>query len=772
MNYFTKVMKTQLKYDYPLEENRYSNCITDAKEAHWIVYALEEDVQAYKDHYGQYPVVKLPFLTACYAIDEKNDFLELVRYNQELLPPKKGMFAGLSSDNKRYRFKDAAQVEYVGWVPRTKLLLQNSAWNSDINLKPLRYWTGISNPDLLLERDNYFKDDTLRLFKDSNLSQELEEGVKIVIGDIVYVYRQEEEKGVMLIGKNATFSPDTSMQLLGWVDQKSIKNIGQQKVLLFPKVEQNDVHVVKQLQKKQFNLREGTLATSNSDISFFFNSQLHLSPLDDYPESTPIMLPLKVWDHTPNKVLNIDGEFIDQADFDLFKSKSKKLNVFFVFEKDQALIRNLLDLTNNIQKIWETLQKEQFLDYEVSFNAMSYTQKGVSRKATEYTNFVKWVDFIHDEIVSKDSLTPSAAGMQGALAVCDTFFSNRKQESNLLIVVGSDVQAVDTTELQQLSDNFASSTTRVLFWKIKNDISEESSNFILYAKAMLYRIANTFSKLKRHYIADFNLYHPSNRLALVNDVNNVYLFDSPNNSMYQGGVAFPKLKEKFHPILFEQILDSLLLQIAADNNTIITSLNSYFTGVGLARSVLDTEFRATLLARAEWKDAYRYLPSVTYQDKYWANYFGNTDSLSRGFQNYYLIADEELKSIINNIKALAPKLPVDFNWFLRRRLYRIHKRFGKRLDDIFCYDSKVGRISLQELLFMSNGIRTADEVTYDIQISDIKSNQKLSDDELERIMFLLREKAIGLEKYIIDHPEMSVQYQDQNYFLIPELLLP
>lgn len=771
VNYFTKVLKPELKYDFPLDENRYNSCITDTKDDHWIVFSLEGDNQAYKDHYGQYPESKLDFLTPCYVIDEKNGFLELVKYNKDLLPAKKGMLASVfSKNNKRYRFKDASQAEYVGWVPRTKLLQQNIAWNGNANLKPLRYWTGISNPDLLLNRDHYFVKDTLKLFQDPNLSIPMNDGVNILIGDIVYVYRQDEEKGAMLIGKNATFSADTTLKMLGWVDEKVLTTIGQQKVMVLTK--NSPIQIMKKLNDAFFDLKKGALKDSPSDVAFFFNRQIHLSPFEETPESTPILLPSKVWDHSPNKVLNINGEFIDQGDFNVFKSKSRKLNIFFVFEKTQSLRFNLLRLTNNIQKIWEILQKEQFQDYEVTFNAMSYTQSSVAAVAPEHKNFVKWLDFIHDEIESEDSVTEKTSGLQEAILKCGDMLKGREQESNVLIVAGSNAYSVDNDEIEQLSTQLAKSFTRILFWKVQNDISEESTNFILFAKAMLYKVGHAFSVFKRHYIADFNLYHESNMLKLINEINNVYLFDSPAHSMYQGGVAFPKINEEFHPILFEQILDSLLLQVAADNDSIITSLNSYFTGVGLARSIPDSELKATLAARNQWNDKYQHLPTSTYQDKYWANYYGNTDSLSLGFDNYYLISDGELKTIINNIKALAPKLPIEFTWFFRRRLFRTHKRFSKRLDQVFCYEGDVGRIPLQELLFMSNGIRTMDSEAYDIRINHIKSNQKLSDDELEKILVQLRDSAIQLEEFIIDNPEMSVQYQSQKYFLIPEDLLP
>ena len=125
-----------------------------------------------------------------YIVGEKNGYYELVQADSKSVGKPKGLFGFLYS--ARRHFKDSKSLTYIGWMPKSKLLLHNHAFVSVENHRPLRYCVGISDIKRLYGLHHFLKGDSLSVFADPGLKQALPQ--KIVMGEFVYIYKVDDTK--------------------------------------------------------------------------------------------------------------------------------------------------------------------------------------------------------------------------------------------------------------------------------------------------------------------------------------------------------------------------------------------------------------------------------------------------------------------------------------------------------------------------------------------------------------------------------------------------
>ena len=119
----------------------------------YIVYSDRDENNSYLDALGLKQGEQQKFLTPYFVVGQTTDFLEVVKFNPEILGKPKGIFSFFYGS--KYNFSDKKNVEYIGWIQKDKLLHFSHPKVSEANLKPLVYYLGASDTNTLFNLRRY-----------------------------------------------------------------------------------------------------------------------------------------------------------------------------------------------------------------------------------------------------------------------------------------------------------------------------------------------------------------------------------------------------------------------------------------------------------------------------------------------------------------------------------------------------------------------------------------------------------------------------------------
>lgn len=755
----TSVCKKDLTYHYPTKDGFIDNkCLKKDKKDYWIVFSDREENVSYKDPYAQYPLKKVGFMHPCFVVNEKNDFLELVTYQSDLLPPRDGMVASILKKEKRFRFEDIKSVEYVGWIHKSRLLLNSDAWVVPTNMKPARYILDIGDPSVLIKIEKLIKEDTIRTFKNPELTKEIiPEALVANLKDLVYVYKESDDKEKVLIGYDPSFNPDDLSRVCGWIDRDIVLDVGQQQILRFMDAE--------------------TPITSENieEYPFYFNGMHQLEELAPSNQNKFVTREsIKIWDHSPNKVINISGDYVYLNQFEDLKANSKKLNIMLLVESHPMMQTELLQLTNSLQKLHMICNKEEFQGYSHSLGAVAYDGSSVKQALPLGTEFPQWLDFVKkvaDEATGYSYQDTVQNGLDRAFEEATKMLRAKKEETNLIIIVGANANTYNEQRNAILANTIGEVSPRLFFYQLQHREGDSYLNFVFKAKSLLYTVGRISAKKIQNYIVDSKLYKPEFPFNIVDESKNIYLFDT-ERCMYQGGVAFPKMNKVLHPNTFDQLFEQLLLQTATHNTQIESSLQAYFDGVGKTRSQTNPELLDTLDEKTLVDNDITDLSEKSYGKNYQIPIIGESDEDSLELKHYYLLSPQEHESCVNHLKKLTPIPPVTMTKKFRRKLHKSYKRSFKHLNGIFCEKTRMHKEALSKLMFMGTGIAVNEKKYKDTNLKYIKRQGKLPNDVLKKLLLDLRDTIKELEEYPIINQEDIYEVQGIKYICIPEELMP
>jgi hypothetical protein len=167
----------------------------------WIVFAREAGT-TYLSPSGKNEMQAVEYMDAFLVIKRKGDWLRLIRYDPAIL--------------KNGRLKEWKQAKYCGWINQNDLLLTRSGFTDVV--------TGFKNKQVVMltdtlafaDPDTYFANDSVKLFKNPDLTQEVG---KIPFYGIVYPYQTAADKGCVLVANKPQLDADSIGQTaIGWMD--------------------------------------------------------------------------------------------------------------------------------------------------------------------------------------------------------------------------------------------------------------------------------------------------------------------------------------------------------------------------------------------------------------------------------------------------------------------------------------------------------------------------------------------------------------------------
>lgn len=254
------------------------------------------------------------------------------------------------------------------------------------------------------------------------------------------------------------------------------------------------------------------------------------------------------------------------------------------------------------------------------------------------------------------------------------------------------------------------------------------------------------------YITDFII---ENKLVVKENIfsnidsetDNIYMLDAPNNSLFAGGLVFPKANQSLNPVSYDIAIDSILSKTMKSNKTIIESLENGMVKLGFLRSQPSAAVQTIIENDTTSTRNALLIPKINYKEQYLQKVYFNlkqNDQLETGF----LFTQNELESLIDSYKSFAPIIGTNVNKKQRKLLYKKYKAYYKQLNELLFYKELTKNNTVAELIQVKTGIQVSNTLLNNVKISKIKSKSKLSNKSFLELMNHLREQITQLETVV------------------------
>ena len=545
--------------------------------APWIVFSDRSDNFSYRKPTGKNEYKELNFMEPYLVIKEKGDWLKVIRYSPDIV--------------KDGKLQNRKQAQYYGWINKSDLLLtQTSVTDLSTGLKNKQIIV-VADSTIMTAPDRYFKNDSVRMFQDLDFVQDYGTAA---LHSIVYPLKESEDKSRTLVAKKSYISPDSiSSEVLGWIDNALIRNIGQQL-----HVDMNTLPASLICFKDRYGvdtLSCGKERLQTAEELERIAKTLSYSPVVSFYKSdslsgfrTGAFLPLI--DRRANYILNVNGNPITYARFKEIEEELKHINVLFVLEGDNEVTRQYPGIVNVVQSL-----QSRFSDSSDGFTykfgaVLPDGGNGANQFATVplTANYMELLDSLTDKVNAMGKLRNKESGHDWkSLRQAVNMLEGQRRQTNIIILIGetgSGGEWADTTLTGKLADY----NCRLLGFQLYGGRPDRFTNFVLQVENMIDSYAKRISISKREKIVYADQLRKVNEYSEVG--RNIYCLDFPNRSMTQGWVVFPSKDESLPFDGLAASVDSLLQQVQADNRLLAASLHKAFSETGNFRNRLDSTF--------------------------------------------------------------------------------------------------------------------------------------------------------------------------------------
>lgn len=539
----------------------------------WIVFSDRMGNVSYRNPMGKVEMKELQFMDAFFVIGRKGDWLEVVKYNPELI--------------KGRHFKDRDKVEYYGWINKSDLLLtRNSVTDLATGLKN-KFITILSDTLLMGDPKAYFKNDSVFVFEDLDFTKR---HTQIPLYGIVYPLKKSVDGEKTLIARKPYLSPDSlATEICGWVDNSLLTSIGQQLHLDLDSFPKDKLEFQDKQKKKRLSgvasFLEPYKEMEKISKSLSYNP-VKLSLSSDSSVSFKIGAFAPVISKKKNYVLNVNGSPIYHNSMRQIEENLHNINILFVIDGGESVMEYFPGTINVIQSLQSLFADKSEFSYKFG-SVLAFNEKGnLSEPVLELTDdYVALLNFLSLKNENKDKLSPFGNARDwSALRKAVDLLKEHKDETNLIVLVGN-IGANSEWADYILADRIAEYNCRILGFQLYNDNSNGYNNFVSQVTNMIETYAPIISNKKKEFVVYANQLRAKNEFKEVDK--NRYCLDFPKRSMTQGWVVFPQKKERLQLDILTSSIDTLLQQVQSDNRLLINSLYKAFDETGNFRSELD-----------------------------------------------------------------------------------------------------------------------------------------------------------------------------------------
>ena len=748
-------------YNFHGEEEELEGLDLKKNKDHYIVYSDRSENSTFGDAYAQKRNPAQPFLKPFFVINEKNDYLELVSYDPTLMGKPKGMASMLYSG--KYTFSDSKKAEYIGWIHKNRLLHYSQAETSHLNYRPVRYVLGVKKLSTLFNVEKFVVDDKVKLYLDPEFKRESDKMLQL--NQIVYLFKENERQtSVLVSNKSQITDADSADRIMGWVSKDLINYIGQHQVF-----STDSLDSIVFYQPYYFG-QKGVLDRKELGSSIIFNTEKNTAFNVRLEDTVDVMVPTSVWDHSLNTLTNVEGDELLISKIEEIEEQSKDINFHFIFDSGKDAKLKQIKLMASLQRLWLLYaENEDYSDYNFTFSASSYgSNEFYLYKQT--TSFPEWIEYINKVLLSDQSAYYTMVNDIGiercfnfALSSSDTIdFS-----TNIIMVSGMKAfTRMSSRTKTHLTKRLAQASSRLIFFQLANSSEDVYQEFILQSKDLLGRVAMEYSDFIKSFTVDNHLVKEKNIFSSIPSEDNLYVYDSPESSNYQGGIGFSKMNSELVPTSVDLVLDSVIAHTLKTNKIYLESLDEYNSKLGFLRSRPSKYIDKIVDQDSTYQEQINLLPRNSLDESF--NRYEQVLISENELITAYLLSESELQILIDNYKSLVPLFSNDVTTKDRKFVDGIYEENIKNLNELFLNEVINGKNSVADLIFIKSGLPVANQTLHDLKIKNVVKRRKLDHATFQALLLGLRKKIDELEMIYASDEEMTTDYDSTTrYYFIP-----
>lgn len=582
-----KVLQTPKKEIYPISdpnfrcENGYNG---DGK---WVVFASYDGSNTFSRPGGENKLNTLTFMQPCYVIGKKGDYLQLARYNNSL------KFRRLLPQ----RVVNWKEVEYLGWVHQAQVLPWRVALKDAGNKFYVKYITALSGREVLETPDNYFLRDSIKIFARPDITASVRRLTPI--SSLLYAYQLSEDRKFYLVGTEPQCLPDSAAKsILGWLPVQTIQPWGEKYYVETPA----HLRAWKPLPDENGNAVANPMLRLEASAAPQGGQQFIDLPVNDpvlnrYPRLTQTLYPVhgpsgngnhqfrttalsNILDYRDNKIYNVLGQPLSYGRYQSLKEGFRRLNIVLVVDGSNYN-------TQFIAPVMTVLQQLQIrIDSMTSFDQVRYgavfhreDQSCIAKDTLQLTDSYGALSGFFERNISlvKNCSNDYGASVFGGLVKAGELLHGREDESNIIVVIGSDINSgLNMYNWSGLVNGITDANARLLIYQTHSDASGAYNDFVIDAKKIIVQTADNINELRKELTVEGSPRNAAYDFRIRSNDYSVFMLDYPNKSRWQGAVVFPNKLESMPLLTLNQTLDTLLMQIQDDNTQTLASIERVF----------------------------------------------------------------------------------------------------------------------------------------------------------------------------------------------------
>ncbi len=620
----------------------------------WVVYSDKADNPVYLNRGGKIETGKVGFMEPFIVIKHKGEYVRLMKYDAKVA-------------NER-KIKQPKSAVYVGWMPKSELLLYQNSYTDLYSGLKNKYAVIFKDAEAALSPERFLsKTDSAITYAEPNLTTPKR---KIPLYEIVYRLKKSEDDKKSLISKSTVLTSDSlSEEVLGWIDNSLLVNIGQQ------------LHVDLKPESILTGADGDTLSSYiyGADESYYRMKSMHqvlmYEPVYEiwkdtlaFNMNTCVLRPLV--DKLDNYVYNTKGNKIFYHDGVRITDNLKKINVVFVLENGISNPKTLEVIANAIQTS-ETIFNDTQKEFSYKFGiVLPFGDNSSLGLVSRYNTIVSFLSQNLENVPSMYVSAPSEwAGVQKAM----TMLRGHENETNLIVIAGENATGGEKADLS-LTNQLAMNNCRILGFQLFSDKTNAANNFVLQIQDMISSYAKKYINQKQDIIVYTDRVRNDNHFKTV--ARNAYLLNFPDSSITQGGIIFPEKAEMPDMEKFKMYIDTIVNEIRHDNAILMNDLYHVFHNIDNIGNRFDPVFASEFGLKTDM------IPSYELTNKFSKNFpiwyspiVSATQDKKIDDDNFYLlVSEEELINLQKFISGLS-KYETDY----------IEQKIGSDKTQIFDY---------------------------------------------------------------------------------------
>ncbi len=778
----SKVLFSPNEYNRPSGEISLKNEATRGND--WVVYADRDNVQTYTKPDGKENFKIINFLEPFFVIEEKGDFVRLVKYDVTIF----------RSDNKSAR-KILNTAVLMGWAEKRKLLLWKHALVTPqgFTIKALSI---INDKNALMNPGKFIRNGNIVKIYNSPDLHDLNEN-EILMFQFLFIYKTSDDNNNYLIGKS--FQTSTSSikgEILGWAP-KSIVQKWEARLCLEPNWDilaanerratgvkatlwRNDVEV---LSVMKGNKTEGLWQDDPYEVRA--EPEWKRFPvLTVFPHQIiETGLITKIFDKEGNQSIQTADQLATEKKYNALRENMRKINVVFVMDGGSTMNGFYDPILNSIQKTidlvverknntyqWGGVIYRDHVEESCPMGPRNVEKIDLSSNTSPLLDFFKEASQDSKECNDKERPQAVFLGLEKALRM----MTEHRDETNIIILIGNTGNRMPDTKgpsFEQISKLIVETETRLLVFQVNNAADKSYDDFIRQSHKLISTSAKSISEKIR-------LNNPKIAGKVVEpkyvqfEDKNFYHLDYPTTSPLPGFVIFPDKGSPMSAIDLEKGIGKLIQETNDELENRLREIDAKLTGVG-ERNVKTLNaaviyYLSKLGTDVNSAEVIKQYTEVNYQFFIKAYTTLEVKGMKYPLFKYILFVDEDEYADLK--KVLEKVVRDETGNQLRENLVEVYKELiltymgGK-------HDREVLNTPLSTIMEKITGMPSRSDFMKKYSVSDLENHKMVTDQVLTELMIEMKRKLAQLKQIRIEN-KSSFMNNDNRYYWLPESVLP